>query len=149
LNDEFYYMRSTELVVVTSKASVLLVGEGDAFVVHNTANSSQWSHLMQVLTNPTSGNAMQRATVLFPGRDVEMLERLVDEKFILEASKADKLVAVRDRIFTENRCFHFASREPVCSHLVVACTGSIVAGLIAPTLLILCCGTEIRYPRPD
>jgi len=138
LNGELYYMRSTELVVVTSRDGVLLVGAGDAFIVHDTGHSSRWSDLMQVLANPVSGKAIQRSTVSFPERDVEVLERLVDEKFILEAPKPDRLAAVRDSIFAENRCFHFVSREPVCPHLIVACTGSIVAGLMAPTLLSLC-----------
>jgi len=138
LNDESYYMRSTELVVVTGRDRVLLVGAGDAFIVHVTAHSSQWSHLMQMLANPTSGGAVQRSVACFPVRDVEMLEKLVAEKFILQDPKPARLADVRDSVFTENRCFHFISREPVCSHLIVACTGSIVAGLMAPTLLSLC-----------
>src|SRR5215470_18003342 len=131
-------MRSTELVVVTSQASILLVGPGDAFIVHDTAHSSRWSYLMQVLANPVSGEAVQTSTVALPERDVEALERLVAEKFILADPEPDRLAALRDRMFSENRCFHFVSREPVCPHLIVACTGSIVAGLMAPTLLSLC-----------
>src|SRR5262245_43589809 len=84
LNDELYYMRSTELVVVTSRDSVLVVGAGDAFIVHDTAHSSRWSHLMQVLANPVPGKAIQKSTVSWPERDAKMLERLVAEKFILE-----------------------------------------------------------------
>ena len=138
MNDELYYMRSTELVVVTSRNGVLLVGAGDAFIVHDTAHAFRWSHLMQVLANPVPGKEIQKSTVSWPERDIEMLERLIAEKFVLEDPNVERLAAVRDSILSENRCFHFVSREPVCPHLIVACTGSIVAGLMVPTLLSLC-----------
>src|SRR5215470_11865755 len=138
LNDQLYYMRSTELVVVTSRNGVLLVGAGDAFIVHDTAHAFRWSHLMQVLANPVPGKVIQKSTVTWPERDAEMLERLIAKKFVLQDPNVERLAAVRDSILSENRCFHFVSREPVCPHLIVACTGSIVAGLMVPTLLSLC-----------
>src|SRR5215475_12636730 len=107
LNNEFYYMRSTELVVVTSRDGVLLVGAGDSHIVHYTAHSSRWSHLMQILANPTSGKVIQECTVTFPQRDLELLDQLITQKFILVDAKADGLAAVRDGVFSENRCFHF------------------------------------------
>lgn len=138
MNDQTYYMRSTDSVVVTSRDGLLLVGAGGTVINHATTISSQWSQLMQLLASPTSGDLVLKHTIDLPERDRALLERLLVENFILEDHERDSLAGKRDKIFSENQCFYLVPEEPVCQHLIVACTGSILAGLMAPTLLSLC-----------
>jgi hypothetical protein len=131
-------MRSTELVVVTSRDRVLLFGKGGLLVDHDTVHAAQWSGMMQALANPLAGDAVDGIAINLPQRDIDVLEGLVADGFILETSESGRLVALRDRAFSENKGFHLVPAAPVCQHLIVACAGSVVAGLMAPTLLSLC-----------
>lgn len=128
-------MRSNALVVATTADRVLLTGERDASVEFETGDAALWSSLMQRLSGPVRAGEIRDLTASLSERDIDRLGRLVADGFILEDGKAEHLVAVRDRVFSENNCFHLVPGQPVCKHLVIACTGSIVAGLVAPTLL--------------
>lgn len=138
MNGRSHYMRSTDLVVVTSGDRVLLMGKDGTFVDHDTEHGANWSRLMQALAAPATGDTVSALMAGLPAQDTGLWDRLVAEEFILEDSRFDRLAAVRDSVFSANIGFHLVPIEPVCRHLIVACTGSIVAGLMAPTLLSLC-----------
>jgi len=133
-----YYMRCPELVIVTSRDNIFFVGSDGTSINHESRNGAEWSRLMQLLANPTIGTAVQSVTGAFSEPDIDLLGRLVAAGLRMEAGDLDSLAAVRDRVFFDNRSFHLVPAEPVCRHLVVGCTGSVVAGLIPPTLLSLC-----------
>lgn len=130
-----YYMRSSEVVVVTTGNGLLLMGPGDMFLEQATADAERWSGLMQTLASPATTRAVESAAASLAEEDREFLNRLIAEGFILEATRAAQLRSVRDRVFSENRGYHMVPQEPVCRHLIIGCTGSIVAGLMAPVLL--------------
>lgn len=138
MNETSYYMRSPKLVVVTSASYIILLSEDGSVVEHQTKHAYQWSLLMQRLTNPMSGAAVRNLFASLPDLNDSLWSRLLDSKCILQSQQQDELWQFRDRVFTYNQGYHFDSREPVCQHLVLACTGSIVSGLMAPTILSLC-----------
>jgi len=131
------YMRSTELVVVTTREAVLFIGASEPSIDHNTEYVGRWSDLIQALSNPISGDTLRRYTQDFLKQEIDFIDKLIDRKFILESSTGDSLAEIRDRVFSENNGFHCVPAEPSCENLIVACTGSVVAGLMAPTLLSL------------
>lgn len=131
-------MRSTDVVAVTSRRSVLLVGRNGSVLARRTGDAAGWSRLLQLLGNPVSGKALQAAAACLSELDDALWNQLISEKFLLISGDRDALTAARDRVFSHNTGFHFVRGTPSCSHLVFACTGSIVAGLMAPTVLSLC-----------
>jgi phosphopantothenoylcysteine decarboxylase/phosphopantothenate--cysteine ligase len=130
-------MRSMDTVAVTSGGSVLLVGADGSVLTTRTADVAAWSHLLQCLAGPVAGAALHDAARGLPELDETLWDRLVSGGFVLASADREVLAAARDRVFSDNRGFHFARGAPTCGHLVFACTGSIVAGLMAPTVLSL------------
>lgn len=131
-------MRDPRLVAVTGREHVLFVGPDGVGAVHPSRQGAQWSALLQLLANPVAGSALQGARAEFSADDTEFLEHLIAQGLVLEDGDAGRLAAARDRLFSDNTGFHLVPSETACPHLVVGCTGSVVAGLMAPTLLSLC-----------
>lgn len=138
MRNDSYYMRSAKLIVVTSRSGVLLVGDGNSVVEHRTAHPAQWSQLMQQLANPLPGAVVEQFATSIPDLDNDLWGRLVSNRLVLQASDTDELLSVRDDVFSNNKSLYLVPGEPICEHLVLACTGSIVSGLMAPTILSLC-----------
>jgi len=132
-----WYMRSTAVVAVTGRDSLLLVGANGAVFRHTTNHMAAWSALLQRLAGPVKGDQLREDRSLLPELDDHLWERLVVGGYLLESPDAESLAAARDGMFSDNNGFHLVPMEPACGHLVVACTGSVVAGLMAPTLLSL------------
>jgi hypothetical protein len=59
---------------------------------------------------------------------------MLEKGLLLTGANQDALCERQAAILTRNQAYHLEHREPVCEHLVVAITGSIVAGLMAPKL---------------
>ncbi len=133
-----FYLRNAAAVVVTSRDAVHFVGEEGASLRQHTAQPAGWSAFMQQLANPLPGGAVAELASAIPDLDDELWRRLLADGFLLQATTAERLSVRRDRVFSENNGFHLVAADPACGQLVVACTGSIVAGLMAPTLLSLC-----------
>ena len=105
---------------------------------HHTALAAKWSQLMQELSGPLSGAGIKALTSSILDLDSRLWSRLLTDGHIFEAENEEILRTLREKAFTDNQGFHLAPAEPTCEHLIVACTGSIVAGLMAPTILSLC-----------
>lgn len=130
-------MRNTDVVAVTSKDLVLLVKPDGKSVTLETASTAQWSSLLELLANPVAGDTLMQAASSLPECDDGLWDELIAGEFLLHSSDSAALLTKRDRVFTENAGFHLVRGSPVCDHLLFACTGSIVAGLMAQTVLSL------------
>ncbi len=136
MSDDRFYLRNPKLLVVTSGFSVILVQGNGAVRSISTDRAREWSLLMQELTRPISDAGARR---LWADADIQesLWNQLVQDGYIASAKNVRTLLEARDRAFTDNQGFDFVSGPPKCEHLVVACTGSVVAGLVAPTILSL------------
>jgi len=132
-----FYVRDSNAVVVTNGGHVRFVGNGGHSMTLRTERPALWSQLLQELAAPVSGHVVRRIAEAIPELDDALWRSLLFAGFVLKSEDKDALSAERDRAFSENRGFDLVPRETVCGHLVVACTGSIVSGLMAPTILSL------------
>ncbi len=134
-----YYLRNPDWVTVTSGDGVAFIGPEDEKLYHRTASATRWSHLMQKLANPAAGaSVLEGSGGGVSDGDLGFLDALVEGGAILEDREMRALEVRRDRVFSANTGFHMVPSDTALRHLVVACTGSIVAGLVAPTILSLC-----------
>lgn len=139
MDPSFYYLRNPDWVMVTSGDGVAFVGPGDDELYHETGSASSWTRLMQRLTNPFSGACtLKESDAALSDDDLGFLDVLIENGAILKDREEQALEARRDRVFSTNTGFHMVPSDTALRHLVVACTGSIVAGLVAPTILSLC-----------
>ena len=122
------YMRDPDVVAVGTSGHYLFVGADGKSTGIDVPDAEACSTLMRELVEPTAGSKL---------REQPLLERLLEAKVLLDARDAASLLERRDRVFTDNRGYHFRRGEPRCAHLVVALTGSVVAGLMAPFILSL------------
>lgn len=133
---EGFYLRDPKLVVLTTGQEVILV-RGDGMTSRlTTEHVRAWSLLMQRLCNPVPATEMSRWRTDTRADDATWA-RLIDEGYLHHSRSEAALLAERDRAFTENQGFDFSPAPKKCEHLVIACTGSVVAGLIAPAVLSL------------
>jgi len=126
------------MVAITSGSGIYFLGETGPCVHHHTTQPAIWSLLMQRLVNPVLGTKLVEG--ISPGflqLDSQPWQELLDRGFIVRSQDKDELLRFRDRIYSENQGYHLVPGNPTCQHLVFACTGSIVSGLIAPTILSL------------
>ena len=137
MNEQSYYMRNIRTVVVTSGANILLISDKGSVLEHRTDCLAKWSQLMQELATTQPRSRILELISTLPDLDNIFWKRLLDEGYVLESHDEKALRLQRDEAFTDNQGYHFAPAEPACEHLIFACTGSIVAGLMAPIILSL------------
>jgi hypothetical protein len=138
MSENLFYMRSPRMVAITAGSQVFFLGERGSFVQHRTTQPAIWSVLMQRLANPVLGaKLIEGISNEFSELDGPPWQELLDGGCVLQSQDREDLVKFRDRIYSENQGYHLVPGEPACRHLVFACTGSIVSGLIAPTILSL------------
>ena len=126
------YMRDPDVVAVGTSGHYLFIDASGKTTGIEVSDAAACSTLMRDLMEPTAGSKLQD--------EERLLERLLEAKLLLEGSEA-ALRERRDRMFTENTGYHFRRGKPRCEHLVVALTGSVVSGLMAPVVLSLAyCG---------
>lgn len=132
-----WYMKDIGLVAVTTRDALLLIDHDGSTLRHRTDHPAEWSALLQILANPAKASEVAAGRSSIPDLDDQFWNDLFDRGLVSQSSEAAPLEAARDTMFSDNKGFHLVPREPVCGHLIVACTGSIVAGLMGPTLLSL------------
>ena len=132
IDEKRIYMRDPDVIAVGTSGHYLFVDAAGKSTGIDVPDAEACSTLMRDLVEPTAGSKL---------RENPLLERLLEAKALLESREAATLVERRDRMFTENTGYHFRRGEPRCEHLVVALTGRVVSGLMAPVILSLAyCG---------
>lgn len=141
ISDQRMYLRNPDIVAIGSARHYLFVDARGGVTEMDTSRTGELSLLMRDLMEPMPGSSLrlrERAE-----EEIRFLERMLALELLLESRDADTLLDRRDRVFTENTGYHFRRGEPVCEHLVVALTGSVVSGLMAPVILSLAyCGFQ-------
>lgn len=128
IDEKRIYMRDPDVVAIGTARHYLFVDAQGKVAEVEVSDAAGCSLLMRDLVEPTAGSKLQ---------EKPLVERLLEAGVLLESRDAATLLERRERIFTENRGFHFRRGEPRCEHLVVALTGSVVSGLMAPVVLSL------------
>jgi hypothetical protein len=128
IDDQRIYMRDPDVVAVGTAGHYLFVDASGKASGIEVADAEACSTLLRDLVEPAQGSRL---------RDEPLAERLLEAKVLLESRDAATLLERRERVFTANAGYHFRRSEPRCEHLVVALTGSVVSGLMAPAILSL------------
>jgi hypothetical protein len=137
IDESSYYLRDPEMVAIQTAGHYLWVDPRGTSFELATSCIADWSMLMQELISPVSGKRLRRTLLQLKESDTEFLASMPGQGLLAQASDPDVLSAQRDRVLTENRGYYLQHDEPRCEHLVLAITGSIVAGLMAPVILSL------------
>lgn len=128
-------MRNLRRVVLTGKSEVIFAGSPDQTVVHATERPDLWSTLLQHLVNPVTGSSLAAGGAMPPDLHAELVDRLVSSGHLLTAAESDTLVEERRRQLSAAPSFQLEPCVASCGNLLVGCSGSVVAGLMAQTLL--------------
>jgi len=140
IDEQRHYMRNPDVVAIGTARHYLFIDAAGRVTETPVTDPAACSRLMRDLMEPTPGSQLLRLHT----EEVTLLERLLEDELLLETHDAATLRERRERMFTDNCGYHFERGEPQCGHLVVALTGSVVSGLMAPVILSLAyCG----YPR--
>jgi hypothetical protein len=137
-NEMRFYLRNPDMVAVGTAGCYLFIDSNGAVYKLATDRAGRWSRLMQTLIVPTRGDALLGQLSGSLQIDPADLVPLLDRGLLLEASTPDELESRRNRVFTDNQGYHLKQGEQKSEHLLVALTGSITAGLMAPVILSLC-----------
>lgn len=137
ISDQCIYLRNPDIVAIGSSRHYLFVDATGGVTELVTSNAAAWSLLMRDLMEPMPGSSLRSRQPQLAEEDFRFLERMLESELLLESRDVKTLLARRDRMFAENTGYHFRRSEPACEHLVVALTGSIVSGLMAPVILSL------------
>jgi len=141
ISDQRMYLRNPDVIAIGSARHYLFVDAHGGVTEMDISRTGELSLLMRDLTEPMPGASLRLRQLA--EEEFRFLERMLALGLLLESRDADTLLDRRDRVFTENTGYHFRRREPGCEHLVVALTGSVVSGLIAPVILSLAyCGFQ-------
>jgi len=135
MESKLHYMRNLQRVVLTSTGQVIFAGPPDQAVVHTTDRPELWSILLKHLVNPVTGGLLAAVGAQPPDLNSELVERLVSTGHLLVAEGSETLLEERRRQLSAAPGFHFEACAASCGHLLVGCSGSVVAGLMAQTLL--------------
>jgi len=138
INSDRYYLRNPDFVVVSTAEHCLFINTDGSVLEIHTTHPSNWSHLMQILMVPTRGDALSKHLADSLAIDTKDLLPLCQKGFLFEGTTASELESRRQQVFTDNHAYYFARGKQECAHLVVALTGSIIAGLMAPVILSFC-----------
>jgi hypothetical protein len=138
INEEQYYLRNPDIVAVGTTEHYLFIDVDGSVVALHTQYPAHWSRLMQILMVPTRGDALRSHLAGSLAVDPRDLTVLHEQGVVLDAPTPSALYTRRDQVFTNNQGYHFKRGDQQCKHLVVALTGSIIAGLVAPVILSLC-----------
>jgi flavoprotein len=138
VNAASYYLRNPDSVCVGTAEHYLFIQVDGRVVELPTQHPTQWSQLMQLLMVPTRGDVLYRQLAGPLAIDPVDLLALREQDVLLEASTPGALETRRAHVFTANQGYHCQRGPQHCAHLVMALTGSILAGLMAPVILSLC-----------
>ncbi len=136
MNAGMHFLRNPRSIIVTGGEGCLMAGAEGGAQTHATRHGAAWSRLMCSLCQPLPSQELAPLAARIPDFDA-LWPRLIEDGHVLSGSDAEVLLSRRDEVFHDNSGFHFVPGRRACKHLVVVCTGSVVAGLLAPTLLSL------------
>lgn len=138
-----YFIRNFSRVVLTGRDCVIFVGGSNETFVHPTDEPGCWSSLLQELADARSGQSLAAFESVPSDLNQDLLDRLVKAGHILVADKRSSLVQERSRLLSASPSYQFQPQPHTCGHLLMGCTGSVVAGLMAQTMLSLSyCGFQ-------
>src|SRR5215471_12454018 len=128
IDEKRHYLRNPDIVAVGTSGHYLFIDASGKTTEIDVSDTAACSMLMRDLMEPTAGSKL---------REAPLLEPLLKAGAVIEARDAAARLERPERLSTENTGYHFRRGEPQCEHLVVALTGSVVAGLMAPAILSL------------
>jgi len=137
LEDNSYYLRNPDVIAIGTIGYWLFIDAFGAVFEHETSEVRKWSTLLQELMVPLPGEKVRERLLGFAGADSEFLALALEHGLVIKDSDPVALSEHRDSVLTNNQGYYFRRAEPQCEHLVVALTGSIVSGLMAPIILSL------------
>jgi hypothetical protein len=141
ISDQRVYLRNPDIVAIGSARHYLFVDARGGVTEVDTSRTADWSLLMRDLMEPMPGSILRSRQLA--EEEFRLLDQMLALELLLESRDTDTLLDRRDRVFTENTGYHFQRGEPGCGHLVMALTGSVVSGLMAPVILSLAyCGFQ-------
>jgi phosphopantothenoylcysteine decarboxylase len=125
--------------------ATIAVGAGNTFLLCDAASQSvvtaedppALSRMLQLLSAPTEGRRLLNE-LAGPAKGARSaVDALLRDGMLLQADTADALATVRNAVFADNQGYRFEPGPVRCRNLVLALTGSVVAGLMAPAILSL------------
>jgi hypothetical protein len=138
IDEKRYYLRNPDVMIVSTAQHYLFIDAKGSVFELDIRNPGCWSRLLQELMTPTHGAALRDRLAGPLQIDAMDLAPLIERGCLLDAATPAELELRRDSVFTNNQGYYFKPGEQQCAHLVVAMTGSITAGLMAPVILSLC-----------
>jgi hypothetical protein len=137
IDEGSYYLRDPDLIAIGTAGHYLWVDARGSTCELATSCVTDWSMLMQELSVPMSGKSLRQRLSRLPETDGDFLASMPERGLLVQGPDPVALNVRRDRVLTDNQGYHLRPAEPCCEQLVVALTGSIVAGLMAPVILSL------------
>lgn len=128
-----YLMRNPAHVVLTGLDHVLFVGPVTPPLRIPVAHPADWSVFLSNCAAPLR----RETTSLPPELDDSLLERMLDDGHLLTDNTPTALVSRRHVAMCRCPTFHLDPPGGQIGHVVVGCTGSVIAGLVPQTLLSL------------
>jgi phosphopantothenoylcysteine decarboxylase/phosphopantothenate--cysteine ligase len=144
IDESSYYLRNPDIIAVGAANSYLFVGANGRVFQFTTSCTAGWSTLLQDLMQPIQGKRLKARMAEHTTADTEiLLASMVENGLLIRNANQEVLCRRREEVLTNNQGYHLERTEPICDHLVVGLTGSIVAGLMAPIILSLAfCGFQ-------
>ena len=143
IEESTYYLRNPDIIAVGTAGSYLFVDPRGAVFQFTTSCTAGWSTLLQELMQPMQGARLRARLAGLAAADLEMLVSMLDKGLLVRNADQVALSKRCEAILTNNQAYHLERGDRSCEHLVVALTGSIVAGLMAPVILSLAfCGYQ-------
>ncbi|SDI32613.1 Flavoprotein [Actinokineospora alba] len=136
MDPEKFYLRHPATAAVGSKNTFLLRDATTQSVV-TTDDPPALSRMLQLLATPLSGRDLLNHLDGEAQGARSAVEALLADGMLHEADTPETLLALRDEVFGDNQGYCFQPGPVRCRHLVLAMTGSVVAGLMGPVILSL------------
>lgn len=131
-----YIVRNPRAITITASDAILFIAENGEVIEQATSNSQGWSEILQRLSTPMTTDDLIASAEPDDWSNA-LSQRLNTSGCLMFDDNAEHLMSRRDEVFTQNQGFDFRSREQLMDRLIFAMSGSIVAGLLAPTVLSL------------
>lgn len=132
-----FLMRNLQRLVITGRDRVIFCGSEATSFTHLTSDPAGWSSLMQTLIAPTPREALLEGPQVPADCPISLIDTLFETGYLWSADEAESLTARQAQAMAIAPALHLAATKAKCRHLLVGCCGSVVAGLMAQTLLSL------------
>lgn len=137
MSETGFLMRNPWAIAVTRHRNVLFIANDENAIEHQTFDVDSWSHLLQRLVAPVAISKLSKSLDLPEDLNDTLLAKLLETGVLLHADDKNFLIEQRDKALYTNQGFEFVQSPQIMNRLVFACSGSIVAGLMPPTILSL------------